>query len=358
MDGQTAAGMRYWTYGHGRRDTFLLVHGWCCDHDFMAPWPGTWPPARPGDRRRHARPRGQPTPGRRLRRPEMAGPCGPSSRARPSPRVFVIGHSLGGVWSLRAAAGDRDRFTGLGLLDSAVAGPPGSPPRSPRWRRRCGRTPRARSGVDRPVVLPAVLRPAPGGAVVAATARPSTEVAYAPIAGLADWIAAERTWRPCTAGTARCSSWAATPRSPTTPGWPNSRRRRSSDRPWVPALRPAPGAGPGRRDARPLPGGHRLSVTPGWAGGRDPRRARTGSEGVQRGAAAALRLEHRQQHGRQHGVADRDGQFDGRSPAARRQRRPAGQPPGRVGGVGDRAAPRRPRACPAGSACRPARRRR
>ncbi|WP_416905619.1 alpha/beta fold hydrolase [Micromonospora echinospora] len=60
--------------------------------------------------------------------------------------VVVVAHSLGGVWSLAAVAGDRDRFTGLALLDSAVAGPPAPPTRSSRPPGRCATTPPGRSG--------------------------------------------------------------------------------------------------------------------------------------------------------------------------------------------------------------------
>lgn len=193
MDGQTAAGMRYWTYGHGRRDTFLLVHGWCCDHDFMAPLA------------RHLADRqarviavdmpghgASPPPADGYGVPEMAGHLRAFAHALDLRRVFVIGHSLGGVWSLVAAAGDRDRFTGLGLLDSAVAGPPGAPAAIAQVAAslRDDTSGAVRESIVRSY-FPPYSDPRLVERVVAATGRPSTEVAYAPIAGLAEWSAAE-----------------------------------------------------------------------------------------------------------------------------------------------------------------------
>ncbi|KWV29962.1 alpha/beta fold hydrolase [Micromonospora rifamycinica] len=193
MDGQTAAGMRYWTHGHGRRDTFLLVHGWCCDHDFMTPLARHLVD-------REARAITVDMPGHGASPPPadgygvtaMADRLRAFAHALDLHRVFVIGHSLGGVWSLVAAAGDRTRFTGSGLLDSAVAGPPGAAAA-------IGQVAASlrddTSGAVRESIIrsyfPPYSDPRLVERVVAATARPSTEVAYAPIAGLADWIAAD-----------------------------------------------------------------------------------------------------------------------------------------------------------------------
>ncbi|WP_328343756.1 alpha/beta fold hydrolase [Micromonospora sp. NBC_00421] len=193
MDGQTAAGMRYRTYGQGRCGTFLLVHGWCCDHEFMAP------PAR-HLAARQARVIAVDMPGHGASPPpadgygvaEMAGHLRSFAAALDLRRVFVLGHSLGGVWSLVAAAGDRDRFTGLGLLDSAVAGPPGA---AAAIAQVAASLRDDTSGAVRESIVrsyfPPYSDPRLVERVVAATARPSTEVAYAPIAGLAEWTAAE-----------------------------------------------------------------------------------------------------------------------------------------------------------------------
>ncbi|MFI9643854.1 alpha/beta fold hydrolase [Micromonospora sp. NPDC051925] len=193
MDGQTAAGMRYWTYGHGRRGTFLLVHGWCCDHEFMAPL-ARHLAARQArviavDMPGHG---ASPPPADGYRVDEMAGHLRALADALDLRRVFVLGHSLGGVWSLAAAAGDRDRFTGLGLLDSAVAGPPGSAAAIGQVAAslRDDTAGTARESIVRSYFLP-YSDPRLVERVVAAMARPSTEVAYAPIAGLADWTAEE-----------------------------------------------------------------------------------------------------------------------------------------------------------------------
>ncbi|MEU8026348.1 alpha/beta hydrolase [Micromonospora haikouensis] len=189
-DRHTAAGMRYWTYGRGRRDTFLLVHGWCCDHRFMEPIARhlAGRPARviavdmPGH--------GQSPPP-----PEGYGVEQLAARLRALVaeldlrRVVVIGHSLGGVWSLAAAAGDRDRFAGLVMLDSAVAGPPGAAAAIEEVARslRDDTSGAARESIVRSYFLPQS-DPRLVEWVISAMARPSTEVAYAPIAALAAYV--------------------------------------------------------------------------------------------------------------------------------------------------------------------------
>ncbi|GGM05483.1 MULTISPECIES: alpha/beta fold hydrolase [Micromonospora] len=189
--GHTAAGLRYWTYGHGRRDTILLVHGWCCDHEFMEPIA-----RRLADR--HTRVVAVDMPGHGASPPPTDGYGVEQLAARLRAfvgaldlrQVVVIGHSLGGVWSLAAAAGDRDRFTGLGLLDSAVAGAPGAAAAAAELARSLRDD---TAGTVRESIVRSYFRPRSDPRlveqVVAAMARPSTEVGYAPIAGLAAYLA-------------------------------------------------------------------------------------------------------------------------------------------------------------------------
>nr|MDT0662013.1 alpha/beta hydrolase [Micromonospora sp. DSM 115978] len=190
---RTAAGIRYWTYGRGRRSTFLLVHGWCCTHAFMTPI--AWYLAR-----RHGRVLAVDMPGHGQSPPppdgygveQMAARLRAFADELDLRQVVVIGHSLGGVWSLAAAAGDRARFTGLIMLDSAVAGPPGAAEAIAQVAQSLENdtTGEVRESIVRSYFLPQS-DPRLVERVVAAMAEPSTEVAYEPIAGLADYIATD-----------------------------------------------------------------------------------------------------------------------------------------------------------------------
>ncbi|MDG4830762.1 alpha/beta hydrolase [Solwaraspora sp. WMMD1047] len=192
-DGRTAAGIRYWTYGRGRGDPFLLVHGWCCNHQFMTPI--AWHLAR-----RRARVIAVDMPGHGQSPPPPDGYGVPEMAARLQAfaaeldlrRIVVIGHSLGGVWSLAAAAGDRDRFRGLIMLDSAVAGPPGAAEGIAQVAEslRDDTSGEVRESIVRSYFLPQS-DPRLVEWVVAQMSQPSTQVAYEPIAGLAEYIANE-----------------------------------------------------------------------------------------------------------------------------------------------------------------------
>ncbi|WP_433529525.1 alpha/beta fold hydrolase [Micromonospora sp. CA-263727] len=187
------SGVRYHTYGQGGRGTFLLVHGWCCDHTFMTPL------ARHLAARR-ARVIAVDMPGHGHSPPppdgygveQMAGHLRALTRELRLRRVTVVGHSLGGVWSLAAAAADRDVFRGLVLLDSAVAGPPGA---ADAIAQVAASLRNDTSGAVREQIVRSYFRPYSDPAlverVVRAMARPSTEVAYAPIAGLAEYVERE-----------------------------------------------------------------------------------------------------------------------------------------------------------------------
>lgn len=192
-DRHSAAGMRYWTYGHGRDRTFLLVHGWCCTHEFMVPI------ARHLAGRR-ARVIAVDMPGHGESPPPAEGYGVPQLGARLRAladeldlrRIAVIGHSLGGVWSLAAAADDRERFTGLAMLDSAVAGPPGAAAAIEEIARSLATdtTGGVRESIVRSYFLP-YSDPRLVEWVVTETSRPDTEVAAAPIAALAAYVGAE-----------------------------------------------------------------------------------------------------------------------------------------------------------------------
>lgn len=192
-DRHTAAGMRYWTYGHGRRGAFLLVHGWCGHHGFMRPIARHLADG-------HARVIAVDMPGHGESPPPPEGYGVPQMGARLQAlaaeldlrRVVVIGHSLGGVWSLAAAAGDRERFTGLVMLDSAVAGPPGS---GEAIAQVAASLRDDTSGAVRETIVRSYFLPRSDPRlvewVVTEMARPSTEVAYEPIAALAAYVQAE-----------------------------------------------------------------------------------------------------------------------------------------------------------------------
>jgi pimeloyl-ACP methyl ester carboxylesterase len=185
--------MRYWTYGHGGPATYLLVHGWCCHHGFMEPIAAHLAG-------RHARVIAVDMPGHGESPPppEGYGVAQLAARLRALAaeldlrRVVVIGHSLGGVWSLEAAAGDRNRFAGLAMLDSAVAGPPGAAEAIAQVAEslRTDTSGTVRESIVRSYFLPRS-DPRLVEWVVREMARPSTEVAYAPIAGLAAYIGGE-----------------------------------------------------------------------------------------------------------------------------------------------------------------------
>ncbi|XTZ17868.1 alpha/beta fold hydrolase [Micromonospora echinospora] len=189
----TAAGMRYRTYGHGDRDTFLLVHGWCGNHEFMEPVARHLAG-------RHARVVAVDMPGHGESPPppdgygvdHLAARLRAFAVALDLRDVVVVGHSLGGVWSLAAVAGDRDRFTGLALLDSAVAGPPGAADAVEQTARslRDDTSGAVRESIVRSYFLPGS-DPRLIEWVVAQMAAPPTEVAYEPIAGLAAYLRAE-----------------------------------------------------------------------------------------------------------------------------------------------------------------------
>ncbi|BCL17523.1 alpha/beta fold hydrolase [Micromonospora sagamiensis] len=192
-DRHTAAGMRYRTYGHGRGDTFLLVHGWCGNHEFMEPVARYL-----AGRRARVIAVDMPGHGESPPPPDGYGVEQLAARLRAFAAdldlrdVVVVGHSLGGVWSLTAAAGDRDRFTGLVLLDSAVAGPPGAVDGVEQVARtlRHDTSGEVRESIVRSYFLPRS-DPRLVERVVAGMARPDTEVAYEPIAGLAAYLRAE-----------------------------------------------------------------------------------------------------------------------------------------------------------------------
>ncbi|SCL35055.1 Pimeloyl-ACP methyl ester carboxylesterase [Micromonospora nigra] len=189
----TAAGMWYRTYGHGRRDTYLLVHGWAGDHRFMVPLARHLATGRSRaivvDMPGHGQ---SPPPPEGYGVPEMAARLRAFAAELDLCDVTIVGHSLGGVWSLEAAAGDRDRFTGLALLDSAVAGPPGSAEGIAQVAAslRDDTTGQVRESIVRAYFLPRS-DPRLVERVVEAMAEPSTEVAYAPIAALAAYVAAD-----------------------------------------------------------------------------------------------------------------------------------------------------------------------
>ncbi|MEU5551499.1 alpha/beta hydrolase [Micromonospora sp. NPDC047793] len=190
MDGRVAAGMRYHTYGPGRGGTFLLVHGWCGDHTYLEPV-ARHLAARP------ARVIAVDMPGHGDSQPspdgygvdQMGGHLRALADALDLRRVTVIGHSLGGVWSLAAAAADRSRFTGLVMLDSAVAGPPGAADAIGEVAEslRDDTSGAAREGIVRSYFRP-YSEPRLVERVVRAMGRPSTEIAYEPIAGLAAYV--------------------------------------------------------------------------------------------------------------------------------------------------------------------------
>lgn len=190
---QMAAGMRYWTYGRGRRGTVLLVHGWCCDHSFMKPLARHLAdgPARviavdmPGHGESPPPPEGYGV-------EQMGARLRALATELDLRQIVVTGHSLGGVWSLAAAAGDRDRFTNLIMLDSAVAGPPGAAAGVEEVAQslRTDTSGEVRESIIRSYFLPQS-DPRLVEWVVAKTSRPSTEVAYEPIAGLAAYLRAE-----------------------------------------------------------------------------------------------------------------------------------------------------------------------
>ena len=199
---QVVAGMRYRTYGHHRRQTFLLVHGWCCDHTFMEPL--AWHLARSG-----AMAYAVDLPGHGQSPPSadgygvetLAGRLRAFVTELDLSRVVVVGHSLGGVWSLAAAAGDRERFVQLGMLDSAVAGPPGSADAVAQVAEslRGDTSGAVRESIVRSYFLPRS-DPELVEWVVRRTSRPDTVVAAEPIAGLAAFLRddgdaeALRTW--------------------------------------------------------------------------------------------------------------------------------------------------------------------
>ncbi|MER7167217.1 alpha/beta fold hydrolase [Micromonospora sp. NPDC000207] len=193
-ESRSAAGIRYWTAGRGRRDTFLLVHGWCCDHEFLAPV------ARHLADRRSARVISVDMPGHGESPPppdgygvdQMAGRLRAFAAALDLRRVTAVGHSLGGVWSLATAAGARDRFTGLVMLDSAVAGPPGAAEavNGVAESLRDDTSGQAREAIVRSYFLPRS-DPRLVRRVVTAMSKPSTQVAYEPIAGLAAYVTAD-----------------------------------------------------------------------------------------------------------------------------------------------------------------------
>ncbi|MEU4570455.1 alpha/beta fold hydrolase [Micromonospora sp. NPDC023956] len=192
-DRHTAAGIRYRTYGHGHRGTFLLVHGWCGNHEFMEPVARHLTT-------RHARVIAVDMPGHGESPPppdgyaveHLAGRLRALAVALDLRDVVVVGHSLGGVWSLATVAGDRDRFTGLVLLDSAVAGPPGAADAVEQTARslRDDTSGAVRESIVRSYFLPRS-DPRLVEWVVTAMATPSTEVAHEPIAGLATFLRAE-----------------------------------------------------------------------------------------------------------------------------------------------------------------------
>ncbi|WP_158603558.1 alpha/beta fold hydrolase [Micromonospora radicis] len=186
-----ASGIRYHVYGQGQRGTFLLVHGWCGDHTFMAPLAEHLAAARARviavDMPGHGQ---SPPPPDGYGVDQMAGRLRALARELGLRRVTVIGHSLGGVWSLAAAAADPAVFTGLGLLDSAVAGAPGA---AEAIAQVAGMLRDDSTGAAREQIVRSYFRPYSDPALVAsvlrAMARPSTEAAYEPIAGLADYVA-------------------------------------------------------------------------------------------------------------------------------------------------------------------------
>jgi pimeloyl-ACP methyl ester carboxylesterase len=191
-DRHTAAGIRYWQRGRGRRP-YLLVHGWAGDHRFMAPLADhlAGKGARvisvdmPGHGESPAVPAG-------FGVDVLAGRLRALVAELGLRGVVVIGHSLGGVWSLAAAAGDRDRFANLVLLDSAVAGPPGAAEGVEQVARslREDTSGAVRESIVRSYFLPGS-DPELVERVVRRMSRPSTEVAAEPIAGLAAFLRAE-----------------------------------------------------------------------------------------------------------------------------------------------------------------------
>lgn len=123
---RTAAGMRYWQTGRGRQDV-LLVHGWCCNHRFMKPIAANLASWRRRiisvDMRGHG---ASPAGDRGFTVPELGADLRNLMVELDMTDTVVIGHSMGGVWSLAAAAETPQRVSSLLLLDSSVAVPPGT----------------------------------------------------------------------------------------------------------------------------------------------------------------------------------------------------------------------------------------
>jgi len=123
---RTAAGMRYWQTGRGRQDV-LLVHGWCCNHRFMKPLAAHLASWRRRiisvDMRGHG---ASPAGDRGFSVPELGADLRNLMVELEMDDVVLIGHSMGGVWSLAAAAQATDRVAALLLLDASVAVPPGT----------------------------------------------------------------------------------------------------------------------------------------------------------------------------------------------------------------------------------------
>ncbi|MDG4766044.1 alpha/beta hydrolase [Solwaraspora sp. WMMD406] len=125
-DNRTAAGMRYWQTGRGRQDV-LLVHGWCCNHRFMKPIAAHLAGWRRRiisvDMRGHGK---SPAGDRGFTVAELGTDLRDLMVELDMRDVVVIGHSMGGVWSLAGAVQVPDRVATLILLDSSVAVPPGT----------------------------------------------------------------------------------------------------------------------------------------------------------------------------------------------------------------------------------------
>lgn len=192
-DRHTAAGIRYWRYGHGRQGTVLLVHGWLGSHEFMEPIARHLAV-------RHRRVIAVDMPGHGASPPppdgygveQMAERLRAFAVALDLRDVVLVGHSLGGVWSLATAVTDRERFVGLVLLDSAVAGQPGAADGVDQVARSLQHdsSGEVRESIVRSYFLPES-EPRLVEWAVTEMARPSTEVAYEPIAGLARYLHAE-----------------------------------------------------------------------------------------------------------------------------------------------------------------------